>query len=127
VRIKFFFSFIIFLQLAMFLFFTYSCAIGLEYSLHVMILTYELAYTSCVMIVICSYDMILVYVLVHSPCARVPSYKTLCLNIHTICLLGFRDRYRWWFIMSSSMPKSFTCRSIGLGTAGDLGGHYICG
>jgi hypothetical protein len=127
VRIKFYFSFIIFLHLAMFLFFTYSCAIELEYSLHVMILTYELAYSLCVMIVICSYDMIIVYELVHSPSARVLSYKTLCLNIYTICLLGFRDRYRWWFIMPSGTSKSFTCRFAGSGTTEDLGGHYICG
>jgi hypothetical protein len=43
-------SFIILLQLAMFLFVTYSCAIELEYSFHVIILTYELAYSLCVMI-----------------------------------------------------------------------------
>jgi hypothetical protein len=110
----------------MFLIFTYSCAIDLEYSLHVIILTYELAYSLCVMIVICSYGMILVYELVHSPYARVSSYKTLCLNIHTICLLGFRAKYKWWFIMPSGRPKSFTCRSVGSGTIGDLGGHSIC-
>jgi hypothetical protein len=93
----------------MFLFFSYSCAIELEYSLHVIILTYELAYSLYVMIMICSYDMIIVYELVHSPYARVSSYKTLCLNIHTIYQLGFRDRYRWWFIMPSGTPKFFTC------------------
>jgi hypothetical protein len=118
-------SFIILLQLAMFLFFTYSCAIELEYSFYVIILTYELAYSLCVMILTCPYDMILVCELVHSPYARVSSYKTLCIIIHTICLLGFRVRYRWWFIMPSGTPKSFTCRSVGSGTAGDLGGHYI--
>jgi hypothetical protein len=94
--------------------------------LHVIILTYELAYSLCVMIVMCSYDMILVYELVHSPYARFSSYKTLYLNIHTICLLGFRAKYRWWFIMPSGTPKSFTRRSVGSRTAGDLGGHYIC-
>jgi hypothetical protein len=110
----------------MFLFFSYSCAIELEYSLHVIILTYELAYSLCVMIVICSYDMIVVYELVHSPCARVSSYKTLCLNIHAICLLGFRAKHKL-FIMPSGTPKFFICRSIGSGTVGDLGGHYIRG
>jgi hypothetical protein len=110
----------------MFLFFTYSCAIELEYSFHVIILTYELAYSLCVMVLTCLYDMILVYELVHSPYARVSSYKTLCLNIHVICLLGFRAKYMWWFIMPSGMPKSFTYRSVGSRTAGDLGGHYIC-
>jgi hypothetical protein len=28
--------------------------------------------------------------------------------------------------MPSGMPKSLTCRSLGSGTRGDLGGHYIC-
>jgi hypothetical protein len=102
-----------------------SCAIELEYSVHVIILTYELAYSLCVLILTCSYDMILAYELDYSFYARVSSYKTLCLNICTICLLGFRAKYRWWFIMPSGTPKFFTCRSVGLGTAGDLGGHYI--
>jgi hypothetical protein len=111
----------------MFLLFSYSCAIELDYSLHVIILTYELAYSLCGMIVICSYDMIVVYELLHSPCARVSSYKTLCLNFHAICLLGFRAKHRWWFIKPSSTPKFFTCQSVGPGTVGDLGGHYIRG
>jgi hypothetical protein len=37
----------IFVCYTMFLFFSYSCAIELEYSLHVIILTYELAYSVC--------------------------------------------------------------------------------
>jgi hypothetical protein len=28
--------------------------------------------------------------------------------------------------MPSGTSKSFTCRSVGSGTAGDLGGQYIC-
>jgi hypothetical protein len=80
-----------------------------------------------VMIVICSYDMIVVYELVHSPCARVLSYKTLCLNIHAICLLGFRAKHSWWFIMPLGTPKFFTYRFARSGTTGDLGGHYIRG
>jgi hypothetical protein len=103
----------------------YSFAIELEYSFHVIILTYELAYSLCVMILTYSYDMILAYELDYSFYARVSSYKTLCLNIHTICLLGFRAKYKWRFIMPLGMPKFFTCRSVGSGTAGDLGGHYI--
>jgi hypothetical protein len=109
----------------MFLFLIYSCAIELEYSFHVIILTYELAYSLCVMILTCSYDKILAYELVHSSYARVLSYKALCLNIHAICLLGFRAKYTWWFIMPSGTPKFFTYRSVGSGTTGDLGGHYI--
>jgi hypothetical protein len=103
----------------------YSCAIELEYSFHVIILTYELAYSLCVMILTCSYDMILAYELDYSFYARVSSYKTLCLNIRTACLLGFIAKYRWQFIMPSGMPKFFTCRSVGSGTMEDLGGHYI--
>jgi hypothetical protein len=77
--------------------------------------------------------MILVYELVHSPYARVSSYKILCLNIHTIYQLGFRDRYRWWFIMPSGTSKFFTCRSIGSGTwvvtiyAGKVPGYIVAG
>jgi hypothetical protein len=103
----------------------YSCAIELECSFHVIILTYELAYSLCVMILTCSYDMILAYELDYSFYARVLSYKTLCLNIHIICLLGFRAKYKWWFIMPSGAPKFFTCRSVGWRTTRDLGGHYI--
>jgi hypothetical protein len=29
--------------------------------------------------------------------------------------------------MLSGTPKSLTYRSVGSGTRGDLGGHYICG
>jgi hypothetical protein len=29
--------------------------------------------------------------------------------------------------MLSGMPMSFTCRSVGLGTRGNLGGSYVCG
>jgi hypothetical protein len=54
----------------------YSCAIELEYSFHVIILTYELTYSLCVMILTCSYDMILAYELDYSFYARVSSYKT---------------------------------------------------
>jgi hypothetical protein len=36
----------------------YSCAIELEYSFHVIILTYELTYSLCVMILTCSYDIV---------------------------------------------------------------------
>jgi hypothetical protein len=96
----------------------YSCAIELEYSFHVIILTYKLAYSLCVMILTCSYDMILAYGLDYSFYARVSSYITLCLNIHTICLLGFRAKYRWRFIMPSGTPKFFTYQSIGSRTAG---------
>jgi hypothetical protein len=103
----------------------YSCAIELEYSFHVIILTYELAYGLCVMILTCLYDMILAYELDYSFYTRVLSYKILCLNIRTICLLGFRAKHKWRFIMPSGTPKFFTCRSVGSGTVGELGGHYI--
>jgi hypothetical protein len=29
--------------------------------------------------------------------------------------------------MLSGTPKFLTCRSVGSGTRGDLGGHYVCG
>jgi hypothetical protein len=73
---------------------SYSCAIELEYSFHVIILTYELEYSLCVMILTCSFDMITSYKPDYSFYARVSSYKTLCLIIHAIYLLRFRAKYR---------------------------------
>jgi hypothetical protein len=102
-------------------FLLYSCAIEPEYSFHVLILTYGLAYSSFVMILTCSYDMILAYELDYSFHARVSSYKTLCLNSHTIYLLGFRAKYRWWFIMPSGTPKFFYLLIHRVGDRGGLG------
>jgi hypothetical protein len=73
-------------------FYPYSCAIELEYSFHVIILTYELAYRFYVMSLTC---------------------KTLCLIIHTTCMIRIRAKLRWRFIMPSSVPMSYACRSVG--------------
>ena len=71
----------------------YSCAIELEYSFHVIILTYELAYSLCVMSLTC---------------------RTLCLIIHITCMSRGRAMLRWRFVVPSSLPMSYACRSIGL-------------
>ena len=75
----------------------YSSAYELEYSCCVIIMTYELAYSLCVMILTCS---------------------TLCLIIHMVCMSRSRVKLRWWFIVPSVLPISFTYRSIGSGTRG---------
>jgi len=75
----------------------YSSAYELEYSCLVIIMIYELAYSLCVMILTCS---------------------TLCLIIHMVCMSRSRVKLRWWFIVPSVLPISFTYRSIGSGTRG---------
>jgi hypothetical protein len=63
-------------------FYQYSCAIELEYSFHVIILTYELAYSFYVMSL---------------------TYKTLCLVIHTTCMITIRAKLNWRFIVPSGV------------------------
>ena len=72
----------------------------LEYSLYVMILTYELVYSLYVMKI---------------------TYMTLGLNIHLTYIIGIRAKLRWRFIVSSGVPKSFTCRSGRVRVPGGLG------
>jgi hypothetical protein len=79
------------------LYYLYSNANELDYSSRVMIMIYELVYSLCVMILTC---------------------KTLCLIIHISYMSIIRAKLRWWFIMPSSVPKSFTCRSVGSRTRG---------
>ena len=71
----------------------YSCAIELEYSFHVIILTYELAYNLYVMILTCS---------------------TLCLTIH----ITYISRSRAWsevvVCRSFGFAHILACRSVGL-------------
>jgi hypothetical protein len=84
---------------------SYSSAYELEYScFHVIILIYELVYSLYVMIVTCS---------------------TLCLIIHITCMSRIRAKLRWRFIVPSGVPKFFTCRSVGLGTQGNLGSFCV--
>jgi hypothetical protein len=78
----------------------YSNAYELEYScLHIIIMIYELAYSLYAMILTCS---------------------TLILIIHITCMSRIRAKLRWRFIMPLSVPKSFTYRSVGSRTQGDL-------
>ena len=75
----------------------YSHTYELEYSCYVIILIYELEYSLCVMRI---------------------AHLTLFLNTHITYIIRIRAKLRWWFIVPSGVPKSFTYRSIGLGTRG---------
>ena len=79
--------------------------------------TFELEYSYCV--------MILIYELVQSLCVMRIAHLTLCLNNHITYIIRIRAKLRWWFIVSSGVPKFFTCRSIGSGTRGGFDSFYI--
>jgi hypothetical protein len=83
----------------------YSNAYELDYSSHVIIMIYELAYSLYVMILTC---------------------RTLCLIIHMTYMSRIRAKLRWWFMVPLGLPKFFTCRSVGSGTWGNLGSFYVC-
>ena len=82
----------------------YSSAYELEYSCLVIIMIYELAYSLCVMILTCS---------------------TSCLIIHMVCMSRSRVKWRWRFVVPLVLPISFTCRSVGSGTQGDMGSFFV--
>ena len=86
--------------------FYYSSAYELDYSSHVIMLTYELAYSLCVMILTCA---------------------TLCLTIHMTCMSRSRARLRWWFVVPSGLPMSYACRSIKSEPWGDMGSFFVHG
>ena len=79
-------------SIALFSFYQYSYVYELDYSSHVIILTYELAYSLCVMILTCA---------------------TLCLTIHMTCMLRIRAKLRWWFIVPSGVPMSYAWLFVG--------------
>ena len=87
-------------------YYQYSCAIELEYSLHVIIMTYEPEYSLSVMILICA---------------------TLCLIIHITYISRIRAKLRWWFIVPSGVPMSYACQSIGSEPQEDVGSFYVIG
>ena len=99
-----------------------SCAIELEYRLHVIILTYGLEYSLCVIILTCaSYDMIMVYELDYSSYGMVMTYRTLCLIVRATYINRVRVMLRWWFVVPSGYPCSSSmirrvrvCRGHGL-------------
>ena len=80
-------------------YYIYSHAYELEYSCYVIILIYELVYSLCIMRIAC---------------------MNLYLTTHITYIIRIRAKLRWWFIVPTGVPKSFTCRSIGSGTRGDL-------
>ena len=66
-------------------YYQYSCAIELEYSFHVIIMTYKLAYSFYAMSLTC---------------------RTLYLIIHITCMIRSRAKLRWRFIVPSGLPMS---------------------
>ena len=69
------------------------------------------------------YDLI--YELVYSLYVMRVAYTTLNLTTHITYIIGIRAKLRWWLIVPSGVPKSFTCRSVGSRTRGDLGSFCI--
>jgi hypothetical protein len=90
----------------LFSYYQYSYAYELEYSFHVMILTYELAYSFYVMKLTC---------------------RTLSLIIHITCMIRIRAKLRWRFVVSSGLPMSYACRSVGSESRGDMGSFFVHG
>ena len=64
------------------------------------------------------YVIILIYELVYSLCIMRLAYMTLCLTTHITYIIRIRAKLRWWFIVLSGVPKSFTYRSVESGTRG---------
>ena len=72
-------------------------------------------------------DIFMIYELEYSPYIMLISYMTQSFIVHIMFMDTFRIMLMWWFIILLGTPKSFTCRPVGSGTRGDLGGHYVCG
>jgi hypothetical protein len=107
----------------------YSLCFGLEHSHFDMILMVNNSYI-LVMLYLTSHnhvDIAMAYELAYSPQVMFILYMIQCFHVHTIVMNRNRFTLRWWFIMLSGMPKFFTYRSVGSGTTGHLGGHYVCG
>ena len=104
----------------------YSCAIELEYRFHVIVVTYELVYSLCVMILTCgSYDMIIVYELDYSSYVMVLSYRTLCLIVHAKYVNRVRVMLWWRFVVPSGCPCSSSMGRCSL-AAGGMGCFQTC-
>jgi hypothetical protein len=111
----------------MLLFNSYSCCYELEYSHFDMFLICVLVYSPYMMFISCLamcslLSLYVVFRLVYSLhiMYMLSWLRAFMFMSRTICVRG------WWFIMPLGTPKSLTCRSVGSGTRGDLGGHYIC-
>jgi hypothetical protein len=113
----------------MFLSYIYSLCFGLEHSHFDMILMVNNSYI-LVMLYLTSHnhvDIAMAYELAYSLHVMFILYMIQCFHVHNIVMNRNRFTLRWWFIMLSGMPMFFTYRSVGSGTAGHLGGHYVCG
>jgi hypothetical protein len=112
----------------MFLTYTYGLCLGLEHSHFDMIMVVHNSYT-LVMLHLTNdnhVNMIIAYELAYSSHVMFMLYMVQCLDVHIMFMNRNSLVLRWRFIMPSSTPKSFTCRSVGSRTAEDLGGRHIC-
>jgi hypothetical protein len=112
------------IHLVMFLSHTYGLCLELEYSHFDIIMVVHISY-ALVMLYLTRdnhINMIIAYELAKSPHVMFMLHMMLCLDVHIMFMNRNRMVLGWWFIMPSGTPKSFTCRSIGSRTVGDLGG-----
>ena len=93
-------------SIALFSFYQYSYVYELDYSSHVIILTYELAYSFCVMILTCA---------------------TLCLTIHMTYMSRSRARSEVVVRCSFGFAHILACRSVGSESQGDMGNFHVHG
>ena len=93
-------------SIALFSFYQYSYAYELDYSSHVIILTYELAYSLCVMILTCA---------------------TLCLTINMTYMSRSRARSEVVVRRSFGFSHILACRSIGSESQWNMGSFLVHG
>jgi hypothetical protein len=80
----------------------------LVYHLFIMFMSYLASYSHV--------SIYTVYELVYSPHIMYVLYLAQSFNVHIMFMNRNRFMLRWWFIMLSGMPMSFTYRSVGSGT-----------
>ena len=91
-------------SIALFSYYNYSCALELDYSFHIIILTYQLAYSLYVMILTCS---------------------TLCLTIHMAYMSRSRARDEVVVHRSFGFANILAYRSVRSESQGDMGSFPI--
>ena len=91
-------------SIALFSYYQYSKSYELDYSFHVIIMIYELAYSLCVMILTCA---------------------TLCLTIHMTCMSRSRTRVEVAVRRSFWVAYILACQSIVLESLGNIGSFLV--
>jgi hypothetical protein len=86
--------------------FHHSSAYELDYSFHVIFLTYELVYSLYIMILTCA---------------------TLCLTMHMTCMSRSKARLRLWFVIPSGLSMSYAYQCVGSKSRGDMGSFFVHG